>query len=127
VGTFLIFVLATIQIIIFGWIIGIKKGLAMANQGALFNVPPIYGFIMKYVTPTFLVIIFALWSVQNVFGYNILTGQQEYSSYVKDLFIEPNNVARFSVIFIILVTIFITVLTAIAPKFKTSNERGKAS
>ena len=127
VGTFLIFVLATIQIIIFGWVIGIKKGLAMANEGALFHVPPIYGFIMKYVTPAFLLCIFALWSVQNIFGYNIITGQQEYSAYVKDLFIEPNNVARFSVLFIILVTGFITMLTAIAPKFKTSNEGDNAS
>ena len=127
VGTFLIFVLATIQIIIFGWVIGIKKGLAMANEGALFRVPPIYGFIMKYVTPAFLLCIFALWSVQNIFGYNIITGQQEYSAYVKDLFIEPNNVARFSVLFIILVTGFITMLTAIAPKFKTSNEGDNAS
>ena len=127
VGTFLIFVLATIQIIIFGWVIGIKKGLAMANEGALFRVPPIYGFIMKYVTPAFLLAIFALWSVQNIFGYNIITGQQEYSAYVKDLFIEPNNVARFSVLFIIIVTGFITMLTAIAPKFKTSNEGDNAS
>ena len=99
----------------------------MANEGALFRVPPIYGFIMKYVTPAFLLAIFALWSVQNIFGYNIITGQQEYSAYVKDLFIEPNNVAQFSVLFIIIVTGFITMLTAIAPKFKTSNEGDNAS
>jgi len=126
VGTFLIFVLATIQIIIFGWVIGIKRGLKMANQGALFKVPPIYGIIMKYVTPTFLLIIFALWTIQNVFGYNILTGEQDYSSYVKDLFIQPNGVARFSVVLIILVAAFFTILTAIAPKFKSNDEGGNA-
>ena len=126
VGTFLIFVLATIQIIIFGWVIGIKQGLKMANQGALFRVPPIYGVIMKYVTPTFLLIIFALWTIQNVFGYNILTGEQDYSSYVNDLFIQPNGVARFSVVLIILVAAFFTILTAIAPKFKPNDEGGNA-
>lgn len=126
VGTFLIFILATIQIIIFGWVIGIKQGLKMANQGALFKVPPIYGIIMKYVTPTFLLIIFALWTIQNVFGYNILTGEQDYSSYVNDLFIKPNGVARFSVVLIILVAAFFSLLTAIAPKFKPNDEGGNA-
>ena len=126
VGTFLIFILATIQIIIFGWVIGIKQGLKMANQGALFRVPPIYGIIMKYVTPTFLLIIFALWTIQNVFGYNILTGEQDYSSYVNDLFIKPNGVARFSVVLIILVAAFFSLLTAIAPKFKPNDEGGNA-
>lgn len=125
VGTFLIFVLATIQIIIFGWVIGIKRGLKMANQGALFKVPPIYGIIMKYITPTFLLIIFALWTTQNIFGYNILTGEQDYSSYVKDLFIQPNGVARFSVVLIILVAAFFTLLTAIATKFKSTEKEGK--
>jgi len=126
VGTFLIFVLATIQIIIFGWVIGIKRGLKMANQGALFKVPPIYGVIMKYVTPTFLLVIFALWTIQNVFGYNILTGEQDYSSYVNDLFIQPSGVARFSVVLIFLVAAFFTILTAIAPKFKPDDEGGNA-
>lgn len=122
IGTFLIFILATIQIILFGWVIGIKRGLSMANEGASFPVPKIYGGIMKYVTPLFLLVIFALWTTQNVFGYNILTGQHEYSAYVKDLFIEPNNVARFSVLLILIVTAFITILTAIAPKFKYANK-----
>tara|TARA_B100000900_G_scaffold396927_1_gene396716 strand:+ start:3529 stop:5256 length:1728 start_codon:yes stop_codon:yes gene_type:complete len=126
VGTFLIFILATIQIIIFGWVIGINQGLRMANQGALFKVPNIYGIIMKYVTPAFLLIIFALWTIQNVFGYNILTGEQDYSSYVNDLFIEPNGVARFSVALIILVAAFFTILTAIAPKFKPNGRGGNA-
>ena len=127
VGTFLIFVLATVQIIIFGWVIGINRGLKMANQGALFPVPKIYGFIMKYVTPTFLLTIFALWTTQNVFGYNILTGQQEYSSYWKDLFIEPNGVAWFSVFLIVIVAAFIAILATIAKKFKFQDERGKKS
>ncbi|MCH2387986.1 MAG: hypothetical protein MK240_07250, partial [Opitutales bacterium] len=122
VGTFLIFVLATVQIIIFGWVIGIKRGLEMANQGASFPVPKIYGFIMKFITPAFLLTIFALWTTQNVFGYNIITGQQEYSSYWKDLFIEPNGVARFSVLLIIIVASFIAFLATIANKFKFQNE-----
>lgn len=127
VGTFLIYVLATIQIIIFGWVIGIEKGMQMANQGALFKIPPIYGFIMKYVTPAFLLAIFSFWTVQNVFGYNLLTGEQEYSSYVKDLFLEPNGVARFSVALILIVAAFITLLTKIAPKFQIEKKGTRSS
>ncbi len=127
VGTFLIFILATIQIILFGWFIGVKRGLKMANQGAAFPVPPIYGFIMKYVTPLFLLVIFALWTTQSVFGYNIITGEHDYPSYVKDLFIEPNNVARFSVVLIVIVTAFLAILTANAAKFKYEKKESSNS
>jgi len=42
------------------------------------------------------------------------------------LFIQPNGVARFSVVLIILVAAFFTILTAIAPKFKSNDEGGNA-
>lgn len=118
VGTFAIFVLATAQIIIFGWRIGIKEGMRMANRGAAFKVPAIYGFFMKYLTPGFLLTIFAYWIAKNVFGYDLMEGQGDTSSYIKDLFETPNPVAWYSVGIILLLTAFLTLVTAIAPKFK---------
>ncbi len=118
IGTFAIFILATIQIIIFGWGIGIKKGLEMANRGAAFKVPAIYGFLMKYVTPGFLLAIFAYWVAKNVFGYDLIEGQGETSGYVKDLFEDPNPVAWYAIGIILTLTAFLTLITAIAPKFK---------
>ena len=50
VGTFLVFVLATVQIIIFGWVIGIKRGLKIEPRRVI-SVPKIYGFIMKLSHP----------------------------------------------------------------------------
>ncbi len=97
VGTFLIFVLSTIQIIIFGWILGIEKGFELAHEGAAVRIPRVFKFIMKYVSPLFLLIIFSLWVAANVFGINLRTGETEYSAYVRDLFIEPNTVAWLSV------------------------------
>lgn len=97
VGTFLIFILSTIQIIIFSWILGIDKGFELAHQGAAIRIPNFFKFIMKYITPLFLLVIFALWMAANVFGINFSTGEAEYSSYVKDLFIEPNTVAWMSI------------------------------
>jgi SNF family Na+-dependent transporter len=58
VGTFMIFVVAGTQIICFGWVFGVDKGLELAHQGAQFKIPRIYRFIIKYVSPTFLLVIF---------------------------------------------------------------------
>jgi hypothetical protein len=58
VGTFLIFVLAMIQIIAFSWIFGMKRGWAEAHEGAQIRIPFFYYFIMKYVTPTYLLVVF---------------------------------------------------------------------
>lgn len=117
VGTFAIFILATLQIILFGWGIGIKRGLEMANEGASFKVPAIYGFIMKYVTPSFLLAIFGYWLAKNVFGYDLIEGQGESSAYVRDLFEDPNPVAWYTVGIVLLLAAFLTLVTAIAPKF----------
>jgi len=116
VGTMLIFVLATIQIIVFGWVMGIDRGLAEANRGAAFPIPRAFRFIMKWITPTFLLAIFALWLATNVLGYDFATGQAMTSSYVTDLFggegKEPNKIARLSVGLVILLAVFFSLLAA---------------
>jgi len=66
VGTFLIFVLAMVQIILFSWVFGVDKGLAEAHQGAQIRIPRFYRFIMKYVTPTYLLVIFVAFCKSNL-------------------------------------------------------------
>jgi SNF family Na+-dependent transporter len=66
VGTFGIFVLAMVQIIFFSWVWGVDKGFAEAHHGALMRIPGFYRVIMKYVTPTYLLVIFAFFCVQNL-------------------------------------------------------------
>ena len=66
VGTFLIFVLAMVQIICFSWVFGIKQRLEEAHHGAQLHIPRFYRFIMKYVTPTYLLVVFAAFSWQNL-------------------------------------------------------------
>lgn len=107
VGTFLIFVLATVQIIIFGWIIGIDRGLEEAHKGAAIRIPDFYGIVMKYVCPVFLLTIFVLWILVKVFGYSFETGTAQVSPYVKDLYgADSNLVAQMSVALILLVGVF---------------------
>jgi NSS family neurotransmitter:Na+ symporter len=69
VGTTLIFILATVQIIAFGWVFGVDRGLAEAHQGALLRIPRVFRFIIKYVAPTYLLIVFVGFCVQNLPGY----------------------------------------------------------
>jgi SNF family Na+-dependent transporter len=66
VGTFLIFTLAMIQIVCFSWVFGIERGLREAHQGAQLRIPQFYGFIMKYVTPTYLLAVFIAFCWQNL-------------------------------------------------------------
>ncbi|MDQ8206128.1 sodium-dependent transporter [Coraliomargarita sp. SDUM461003] len=123
IGTFLIFVLSTFQIIIFGWVLGADKGLDFAKQGAAIRIPRFFSFVMKYISPALLLIIFGLWMAANIFGINLSTGETHYSNYVVDLFIEPNTVARLSVGLILLVAGLFTLITAINPDYKNLNKK----
>ena len=66
VGTFLIFVLAMVQIIIFSWVFGVDRGWKELHQGAHMQVPPVFKFVMKYITPAYLLIVFIVFSFQNL-------------------------------------------------------------
>ena len=69
VGTFFILIVAGIQIIAFGWVFGIDKGLKEAHEGSNIRIPAIFGFIMKYVSPTFLIIVVVGFCINNAPGY----------------------------------------------------------
>jgi SNF family Na+-dependent transporter len=66
VGTFMIFIMATVQIICFGWIFGIDRGLEEAHQGAQMRIPRLYRFVIKYVSPVYLIVVFVGFCVQQV-------------------------------------------------------------
>ena len=69
VGTFFILIVAGIQIIAFGWIFGIEKGLKEAHEGSNMRIPAVFGFIMKYISPTFLLIVVVGFCINNAPGY----------------------------------------------------------
>jgi neurotransmitter:Na+ symporter, NSS family len=66
VGTFCIFLLATVQIICFGWVWGVRAGAAELDAGALMRIPRPFLFIMKYVAPAYLLIVLAGFSYFNL-------------------------------------------------------------
>lgn len=69
VGTAMIFVLATLQVILFGWILGVEKGVEEAKRGSELGLPKLFGFVIKYVSPLYLLSIFALWCWKKMPGY----------------------------------------------------------
>ena len=66
VGTFLIFVLAMVQIILFSWVFGIERGWAELHSGASIRIPIIFKFIMKWVAPLYLMVVFIGFCAQNL-------------------------------------------------------------
>jgi NSS family neurotransmitter:Na+ symporter len=66
VGTFLLFVMAGIQIFTFSWVFGIDRGWNEAHEGARMRIPRVFRFVMKYVAPTYLVVVFVGFCVQNL-------------------------------------------------------------
>lgn len=62
----LMIVAATAQVLIFGWIIGAERGLEETNRGADLRVPGPVAVLLRYVTPTFLLVVLVMWSWQNL-------------------------------------------------------------
>jgi len=60
-GTFFLVLFALVETILFGWVFGMEKAWIEIHRGADLNVPKIYKFIIKYITPLFLFFILGFW------------------------------------------------------------------
>jgi len=65
-GTLGIVVLALMEMIIFFWIFGADRAWEEITRGARIRIPRVFFYLMKYVTPTFLIVILAAWSYQQL-------------------------------------------------------------
>ncbi|MEW6515792.1 MAG: sodium-dependent transporter [candidate division FCPU426 bacterium] len=63
-GTFSLVLFGTIEAILFAWIFGMEKAWEEIHTGADLTLPRIYKFIIKYVTPVFLLVILGFWLAQ---------------------------------------------------------------
>jgi len=129
VGTFLLFTLATLQILIFGWVWGIDKGFKELHQGSLMQVPSFFRPIIKWVCPIFLLGVFAMWVLKEVFGFDLTTGQPgEVSYYVKDLIggAASNLQAQLSVALVGVLFIFFFLISSRSKAYQKA-ERGETN
>ncbi len=96
VGTFCIYVLATFQAIFFGWVLGIDRGMKELDRGADIRIPRFFAFVIKYISPLYLLTIFVLWFRQQI----TTESENQFQA------ILSNRVVFLSVIFMILLGIF---------------------
>jgi neurotransmitter:Na+ symporter, NSS family len=130
VGTLFIFIQATIIVVLFGWKLGIDVGWQELHRGAQLQVPRIFKWIIKYVTPAYLLVIFALFVLQNVAGWNFKLGSRAKfvpTGYIRDL-VGPDydHVARLSIAFISVIVIFTLILIHLAGK-RWAEQQGRVS
>ncbi|RNL85663.1 sodium:calcium symporter [Sinomicrobium pectinilyticum] len=57
-GTVSLVVFAMMETILFSWVFGLKKGWREINMGADIKIPGIYKYIIKFVTPVILIVVF---------------------------------------------------------------------
>jgi SNF family Na+-dependent transporter len=120
VANVLIFLQASLIIVIFGWVIGAREGLAEARIGARMHIPSVWAFIIRYVCPLYLGAIFLLFVVNKVIGWNFRFGSEfeiKRTPYVTNL-IGPDRdpVALASVGLIALLTIGTFFLVRVAAR-----------
>lgn len=113
VGTFMIFVVAGVQVICFGWIFGVDKGLAEAHKGAQMRIPGVFRFIIKYVSPAYLLFIFGGFLVQS-----LPDSTNEDGSVTKGWItqIQEDQTIQISMLVILAVIALLMVCTAIGAK-----------
>jgi NSS family neurotransmitter:Na+ symporter len=61
----MLIVLALFEVILFGWVLGVEQGLKETNRGSEIRVPGIFAYIIRYVCPTYLVVILGAFAYQN--------------------------------------------------------------
>lgn len=122
VGNVLIYLLATLQIVLFAWVLGVDRGFAAAHEGASIRIPGVFRFIMKWVSPAFLLAVFGFWLVIDVFGMRFGDSQPaQPSAYITDLFgRKPNQVALLAVSLIGLVGVLFLLFAALARSYRNA-------
>jgi len=102
VGTFLIVVLAAIQVICFAWVWGLEPGMKEAHHGAQLRIPKVFWFVLKWVAPAYLLIAIGTFA------------QKSLPDWIEGL--GENVVARNTIFLVLGVIAVLVVFTAIGEK-----------
>lgn len=74
VGEFCLVLFAAIEAVLFSWIFGVAKGWEELHHGAELKVPRIFYYIIKYITPTFMVALLGWWVYDSLWDRLFMTG-----------------------------------------------------
>ncbi len=110
IGPVAIFIQGMILVIVYSWYVGIEPAWKETHEGAEIRIPVFYKFILRYISPTFLLVVFIMFVAANVFGWNFSFAAPQFkpTSYVTDL-IGPHasGVARGTFLFCLAVIAFV--------------------
>ncbi|MDA3960862.1 MAG: sodium:calcium symporter [Planctomycetota bacterium] len=109
-GNFALFLLAMAQIVLFAWVVGVDKGLKELSIGAEITLPRSLPFVLRYVTPSFLVLVFGFWLVKNI----SLDGG--YLGALRPSAIAEDPIPALTVLFILVIAAFFLLLIMEAVK-----------
>lgn len=105
IGTVSIFLLATIQVILGGWVFGADRLIAEARQGSVLSLPQWITPVIRFVSPVYLIVVFIVWLYQNL------------GSYIETLSNDDN--ARMTFLFILFLSgFFITLIAQAVRRWK---------
>ena len=107
-GTMFLYLTSCLFFTLFNYVWGTRNGLEELHQGAHLRLPKCLGFIIRWVTPAILLIIFSSWLYQNIFV-------KQSSQVVNLLNGEPG--AIFPIVWVIMVALFFSVVIFTSPNF----------
>ena len=116
VGTVGVFVQGTLLVVVFSWYFGVEQGWQEAHHGAEIRIPNLFKLVLRYLTPTFLIAIFAMFVAGDVFGWNFSFTAPRFqpTSRITDLVGSADRpaspVAIMCVAFIAIVSVFVAML-----------------
>jgi SNF family Na+-dependent transporter len=113
VGSVFILVMAAVQIICFGWVFGIDKGLREAHLGAHLRIPDFFAFVIKYVSPVYLLVVIVGFCLQNVVDKKQADGTITKGEFTK-LFEDPDK--KLTWLLILGTILALVVMTAIGAR-----------
>jgi len=113
VGSLLVFILATLEVILFAWVFGAERGTEYARQGAQMKLPRVFAFTIRYISPTYLLIVFGLWAYYNL--------PDEIKGFGE------SSVKLYSVLIISAVAVFLVMLIQVAGKTWRAEGRDQAT
>ncbi|WP_432799503.1 sodium-dependent transporter [Poriferisphaera sp. WC338] len=107
IGTVGIYTLATIQVIMFGWVLGIRKGKEEIDRGAEIPIPFFVLVIVKFISPLYLLAVFGFWAYTNFYA-NYVDPEKTENTALYALM--HDRTAQFSVGLILLMIVFLVLV-----------------
>ncbi|MDX1957529.1 MAG: sodium-dependent transporter [Leptospiraceae bacterium] len=122
IGTIFIYILATVQVWIYGWKIGTNVARVESEKGALWKIPKSFDFIIKYISPSLLLIMFTLFIKQSFWEYfqkmnPVLMASKALESGA-DVAVATEKAYISLGVFVSLILIFILIYSLVAISFK---------